>query len=184
MFDEEYTVPEEIKAKFTDEFCKALRRALFHIFEYYDLSSFAESGPIQNCSSTGFVTAFWTACIEIGNEELFRYWEGLTWYESDVFTDTMITYMMDHGYLLGYLEDVIEEKLGIPKSELKMCYQCGRYYTEDMGREVDMSCDGYEWGEWVCHSCADGAENNYYRQQYRKMEEWRKEHENATETQD
>lgn len=176
MFDENYKIPEEIKVKFTDEFCKAMRRALFRISGYYGLGTPAESGPVQNSSTSGWVVALFTACMETNNEDLFAYWHNLPWYESDVFDDELMEYMMDNNYLLGYMEDIIIEKLKIKREDLVCCACCGSYFTRDMGREITLweECSR----EWVCHYCIerdDGQEGRYYREQLSKMEDWMEE---------
>lgn len=186
MFENEevYTIPEEIKAKFTDEFCKSMRRALFRIHGYYGLDTPAESGPIQNTSTGGYVVAFFTACVETDNEDLFVYWHNLPWYDSDIFDDMLITYMIDKGYLLGYMEDIITEKLKIQKENLRLCNCCGRYFTKDMGQVVVKS-EEYSL-DWLCNCCYEkeqGYEGQYYSEQYKKMREWidqEEEHESTT----
>lgn len=119
MFDEEYEVPEEIKAMFTDEFCKAFRKELFNIHEYYHLGISADDGPIQNTSTGGFVVALWAACMKTNQEDLFIYWDNLHWWQSDIFDDYLIQYMMENHYLLGYMEDILAQHLHIPAENLR-----------------------------------------------------------------
>lgn len=172
MFEEEYTIPEEIKAMFTDEFCKAFRKALCRIQDGEGLDTTAEFGFFQRASTGGHVVAFWTACMETHNEALFDYWESLPWYESDVFDDGLLWYMTEKGYILGYMEDIIAEKLHIPKEELEFCPYCCHYFTKDMGELVyDKDLDEFDWR---CYNCAKGEEDTYYTDQYDKMQAWRK----------
>lgn len=126
MFDEEYEVPEEIKAMFTDEFCKAFRKELFNIHEYYHLGISADDGPIQNTSTGGFVVALWAACMKTNQEDLFIYWDNLHWWQSDIFDDYLIQYMMENHYLLGYMEDILAQHsrrefaaVGLPRTWAK-----------------------------------------------------------------
>lgn len=170
MFDE-YVIPEEIKAMFTDEFCKTLRKALFRVWKDMGLDTTAEFGPVQLASTGGYVVAFWTACAETNNMALFDYWDALPWYESDVFDDELMHYLMENGYLLGYMGAIIAEKLHIPIEKLAYCDYCGHYFTKDMGVE---SCDECGNVEWKCYRCATGEEDTYYVDQYDKMEAYRK----------
>lgn len=168
-FDENYKVPEEIIAKLTDEFCKAFRRELFNIHEYYHLGLAADDGPIQNTSTSGFVVALWTACMKTGREDLFMYRDGLHWWASDIFDDYLIQHMMANHYLLGYMEDILAHYLRIPAGDLRRCEECGGWFTKDMGKERE----GEFSTEWVCNTCL-GDSGEYYKEQYAKMDKWLK----------
>lgn len=93
----EYTIPQEIKEKFTKEFIADFLNELVIIFDdkpinYID-ETFAFTGTV------GWDMAFMIACKKHGSSEVIEYYHDLEWYESDMFDDELISLMLDYGLI-------------------------------------------------------------------------------------
>ena len=180
-----YTIPEDIKNLITNDFLKEFRNQLFRIHEYYSLDVFAEEGIPINTSTAGWYAAFGKACLLTHKEELFNYWRTLSWYDSDIFDDKLASMLIERGFILGYLSDVIEKQLGIKKNNLRVCNDCGKIYSKDMVVIIDNVEEDkdYSISKYRCLYCQDKRNtkdiNNwnttdYYRNILEELDEYKK----------
>lgn len=152
-----YSIPENIKVLITDIFLKEFRNQLFRIHKHYGLNTFADEGIPMNTSTSGWYAAFGKACIETQNLELFDYWRGLEWYDSDIFDGELADMLVDKKLILPSIDEIIYEKLGIKSDDLAYCGECGKLYTKDM--VVDMGEDSEfidsHISQYLCLHCQD-----------------------------
>lgn len=98
----EYTMPQEIKEKFTKEFISDFLNELVIIFDdkpinYID-EAFAFTGTV------GWDMAFMIACKKHELSEVVEYYHELEWYESDMFDDELVSLMMECGFIKKWEE--------------------------------------------------------------------------------
>lgn len=175
----EYEIPSNIKEIITYDFLKEFRNQMLRVHSYYGLNSFAEEGMTTNTSTTGWYTAFWKACMLTGKEELINYNKSLPWYDSDIFEYEITKMLVDNHLILGELSKIISKQLNINEDDLRVCSECGNWYTKDMGFE---SIDNSNELEFICFACndtkntKDGNENatDYYRSILKEIEEYNK----------
>ena len=173
----EYTIPENIKNLITDDFLKEFRNQLFRIHEYYSLETFAEEGIPLNTSTGGWYVAFGKACLLTHKEELLDYWRTLQWYDSDIFDGELADMLVDKGFILGNLDKVIEEQLGIKPEDLRYCNDCGKLYSKDMVVEIPDVDKNELVSAYRCLHCQDIAEaRGYYAEVYDELKKYEKEH--------
>lgn len=174
----EYEIPKHIKELITDDFLKEFRNQLFRINKY-DLSLFAEEGIPMNPSTTGWYASFGKACLLTKKEELLDYYRTLTWYDSDIFDSELAEMLVERKFILGYLSKVIEEQLGIKEEDLRICDDCGGWFTKDMVVEIYDEED-YGFNYCRCFYCQDlketkdagGSASDYYRSVLNEIEEY------------
>lgn len=167
----EYQMPDNIKEIITYNFLKELRNQLFRIHEYYSLDTFAEYGIPLNTSTGGWHAAFGKACIITNSKELYKYWQTLAWYDSDIFDGELAEMLIENHLILGDISKVIEQQLGIKEDKLRCCCDCGKLYTFDMVIELSEKEAEDEISSYRCLCCndiketKDGNKNatDYYR---------------------
>ena len=180
----EYSMPENIKALITDEFLQEFRNQLIRIHEYWSIDTFAEEGVPMNTSTSGWYAALGKACLLTNNEELFNYWRTLSWYDSDIFDGELAEMLIERHLILGDLGKVIEEQLGIKVSDLRVCCDCGKWYTKDMVVELTVEEAKEEMSGYRCLYCndirntKDGNKNatDYYRDILKELDEYKENH--------
>lgn len=180
----EYSMPENIKALITDEFLQEFRNQLIRIHEYWSIDTFAEEGVPMNTSTSGWYAALGKACLLTNNEELFNYWRTLSWYDSDIFDGELAEMLIERHLILGDLGKVIEEQLGIKESDLRVCCDCGKWYTKDMVVELTVEEAKEEMSGYRCLYCndirntKDGNKNatDYYRDILKELDEYKENH--------
>lgn len=180
-----YTIPNDIKNLITDDFLREFRNQLFRIHEYYSLETFAEYGIPMNTSTSGWFAALGKACLLTHKEELLDYWRSLPWYDSDVFDGELADMLIERGFILGDLDKIIEEQLGIKREDLRYCNDCGKLYSKDMVLEIDIDDDDNLFtSEYRCLYCQDvkntrdGNKNatDYYRSILKELDEYENNH--------
>lgn len=180
-----YTMPENIKKLITDDFLKEFRNQLFRIHEYYSLDVFAEEGIPINTSTSGWYAAFGKACLLTHKEELFNYWRTLPWYESDIFDGELADMLIERGFILGYLSDIIEKQLGIKEDDLRVCNDCGKIYSKDMVVLIDNTNENKDnlTSNYRCLHCQDKKNTkniddwnttDYYRNVLAELDKYKK----------
>ena len=182
-----YTMPEDIKNLITDDFLKEFRNQLFRIHEYYSLDVFAEEGIPINTSTAGWYAAFGKACLLTHKEGLFNYWRTLPWFDSDIFDGELAGILIERGFILGYLSDVIYKQLGIKEDDLRICNDCGKVYSKDMVIEIDSTEEDKDdlISKYRCLYCQDKRNTkdtdnwnttDYYRKILEELDEYKKKH--------
>ena len=151
----QYTIPDNIKELITDDFLKEFRNQLFRIHECYSLETFAEYGIPMNTSTAGWYAAFGKACLLTHKEQLLDYWNDLPWYDSDIFDGELADILVDRHFILGDLSKVIEEQLGIKKSDLHECNDCGKLYSKDMVVKIEDTDEDELISKYRCLHCQD-----------------------------
>lgn len=100
IFD--YKIPEDILAKFPDNFWKVLARELNTIFECDIFASYPENNGdrvLDYITGTiGWVHAFKRTCKDFGLIDIWEYYDKLEWYDSDVF-DVEICSLLEKKYV-------------------------------------------------------------------------------------
>lgn len=173
----EYTMPEDIKNLITDDFLKEFRNQLFRIHEYYGLEDFAEYGIPMNTSTGGWYAAFGKACLLTHKEVLFDYWQTLPWYDSDIFDGELADMLVDRGFILGCLDKIIEQQLGIKADDLRVCDDCGKLYSKDMVVEITDINNDELTSNYRCFHCQDIKDKNkYYENVLRELDEYKNNH--------
>lgn len=180
----EYTMPEDIKNLITDDFLKEFRNQLFRIHEYYSLETFAEEGIPINTSTSGWFAAFGKACLLTNKEVLIDYWRTLPWYDSDIFDGELAEMLIERGFILGDLSNVIEQQLGIKSNDLRVCNDCGKLYTKDMVIEITDVDEDELFSRYRCLYCQDVKETkdgnrnatDYYRSILKELDEYKTNH--------
>lgn len=180
----EYSIPENIKDLITDEFLQEFRNQLIRIHGYWSIETFAEEGIPTNTSTRGWYAAFGKACLLTNNEELFDYWRALPWYDSDIFDGELAEMLIERHFILGDLGKVIKEQLGIKESDLRVCCDCGKWYTKDMVVELTTKEAEEEISGYRCLCCndirntKDGNKNatDYYIGILNELEKYKKKH--------
>ena len=182
-----YTMPEDIKNLITDDFLKEFRNQLFRIHEYYSLDVFAEEGIPINTSTAGWYAAFGKACLLTHKEGLFNYWRTLPWFDSDIFDGELAGILIERGFILGYLSDVIYKQLGIKEDDLRICNDCGKVYSKDMVIKIDSTEEDEAdlISKYRCLYCQDKRNTkdtdnwnttDYYRNILEELDEYKKKH--------
>ena len=182
-----YTMPEDIKNLITDDFLKEFRNQLFRIHEHYSLDVFAEEGIPINTSTAGWYAAFGKACLLTHKEGLFNYWRTLPWFDSDIFDGELAGILIERGFILGYLSDVIYKQLGIKEDDLRICNDCGKVYSKDMVIEIDSTEEDKDdlISKYRCLYCQDKRNTkdtdnwnttDYYRNILEELDEYKKKH--------
>lgn len=139
----------------SDEFLKEFRKQLFRLFGY-SLSTFAEDELIYLCGTTGWHTAFGAACMAVGHREVFDYYEELSWDKSDHFDSIVCDLLVERGYMLGSISDLIVNTLTIPAEDLRVCNDCEGIFTKDMGVEIcEEDEDEILISNFRCRKCQD-----------------------------
>ena len=182
-----YTMPEDIKNLITDDFLKEFRNQLFRIHEHYSLDVFAEEGIPINTSTAGWYAAFGKACLLTHKEGLFNYWRTLPWFDSDIFDGELAGILIERGFILGYLSDVIYKQLGIKEDDLRICNDCGKVYSKDMVIKIDSTEEDKDdlISKYRCLYCQDKRNTkdtdnwnttDYYRNILEELDEYKKKH--------
>lgn len=181
----EYTIPQDIKNLITDDFLKEFRNQLFRIHEHYSLDTFADFGIPLNTSTSGWFAALGKACLLTNKEAIFDYWRTLPWYDSDVFDGELADMLVERGFILGDLDEVIEQQLGINPNDLRYCNDCGKIYSKDMVVEIEKDDDdNFFTSGYRCLYCQDiketkdGNKNatDYYRSILKELDEYKNAH--------
>lgn len=181
----EYTIPQDIKNLITDDFLKEFRNQLFRIHEHYSLDTFADFGIPLNTSTSGWFAALGKACLLTNKEAIFDYWRTLPWYDSDVFDGELADMLVERGFILGDLDEVIEQQLGINPNDLRYCNDCGKIYSKDMVVEIEKDDDdNFFTSGYRCLYCQDiketkdGNKNatDYYRSILKELDEYKDAH--------
>lgn len=179
----EYTIPQPIRNLITDEFLKEFRNQLFRIHEHYSLDTFADFGIPTNTSTGGWFAAFGKACLLTNNEQLLDYWRTLPWYDSDIFDGELAEMLVERGFILGDLIEVIEKQLGVKEEDVVMCDECGKLYIKDMVVKIEdedeQCCTPYRC--LYCQDVKDTEDGNrnatdYYRRVLKELDEYKKSH--------
>lgn len=179
----EYAIPQDIKNLITDDFLKEFRNQLFRI-NNYSLENFAEEGIPMNTSTSGWFAALGKACLLTNKEALLDYWRTLPWYDSDVFDGELADMLIERGFILGDLSNVIEQQLSIKPDDLRVCNDCGKLYTKDMVVEIADVNEDELFSNYRCFHCQDvketkdGNENasDYYRSILKELDEYKNNH--------
>lgn len=182
-----YTMPEDIKNLITNDFLKEFRNQLFRIHKEYSLDVFAEEGIPINTSTAGWYAAFGKACLLTHKEELFNYWRTLPWFDSDIFDGELAGILIERGFILGYLSDVIYKQLGIKEDDLRICNDCGKVYSKDMVVLIDDKSEDEDdlISNYRCLHCQDKRNTksidncnttDYYRNILEELDEYKKKH--------
>lgn len=176
--DSEYTILDNIKNLITDDFLKEFRSQLFRIHNNYGLDTFAENGIPMNTSTGGWVAALYKACMLTHKEELFDYWRTLPWYDSDIFDGELAEMLVKKRFILGNLDKVIEQQLGIKLDDLRYCNDCGKLYSKDMVVKIgDNENNSIYISDYRCLHCQDIVDGNeYYKDILRELDDYKKEH--------
>ena len=172
-----YTIPEHIQKLITDDFLRELRNQLFRLHPHYSLETFAEWGIPESTSTFGWTTAFGKACLMTHNEAILDYWRALDWYDSDIFDDLLAQMLIDRHFILGDVSKIIEEKLGIPEKDLKVCCDCGKLYTKDMMVKLTRREKKEAMGDYRCLFCQDKITGEkYYEKVEKELREYEEKH--------
>lgn len=180
-----YTMPEDIKNLITNDFLKEFRNQLFRIHKEYSLNVFAEEGIPINTSTAGWYAAFGKACLLTHKEELFNYWRTLPWFDSDIFDGELAGILIERGFILGYLSDVIYKQLGIKADDLRICNDCGKIYSKDMVVLIDDKSEDDLISNYRCLYCQDKRNTkntddwnttDYYRNILEELDNYKKKH--------
>lgn len=173
----EYKMPEDIKNLITDDFLKEFRNQLFRIHEHYSIDTFAEFGIPMNTSTGGWYAAFGKACLLTNKEVLLDYWRTLPWYDSDIFDGELADMLIERGFILGNLTDVIKQQLGIKEEDIRICNDCGKGYAKDMVVKIpDIETDAF-MSDYRCLHCQDIKDKNeYYKNVLRELDEYKINH--------
>ena len=184
----EYTMQESIKDLITYDFLKEFRNQIFRIHEYYSLDTFADFGIPMNTSTAGWFAAFGKACLLTNKENLFDYWRGLPWYDSDIFDGELAEMLIDKKLILGDSTKIIGEQLNINPDDIVYCCDCGKFYTKDMVVELEANDEDSFYDEdfiqYRCFYCqdvkneTDGNRNatNYYKSVLNELDEYKNNH--------
>lgn len=149
----EYKIPEYYEKMIDKKFLENLRNNLFRIFEGMGLNTPASEGIDMITSTSGWGVAFGITCIEQKKEELYSYYEGLAWMDSDIFDGIISSKMIKENIILDDSRNLIEKYLD---KKVDFCEECGAL------RELD---DLYinEDENYVCKECAEETEcKDYY----------------------
>lgn len=159
---------EYMKSLVTYEFLKELRNQLFRIHNYYNIDTFAENGISMNEGTNGWYASFGKACINTNNGELLEYFKSLTWYDGETLASNLSDMLIENKLILGYVAEIIEEKLGLSENDVNMCDECGRLLPMDSLEKVEIDVFGYQL--FKCHYCIDlenSGDNKYTTKYYR-----------------
>jgi hypothetical protein len=144
-----YSIPQEYLNIINLEFLSAFREELYKM-NYVSLGSFYDDSLSHVESTSGWSVAFKLACINTNKENLYKYWQTLPWYDSDLFDYELSKLLIQNKLIIGgSLEDVIAEKLGIEVKDIFPCLECGKYYfKKDMIADDDyykcIYCNGFD----------------------------------------
>lgn len=98
----DYKIPEDILAKFPDEFWKAFAEELSTIFKCNIFAAYPENNGDRVLDyipgTIGWVHAFKKSCEHFGLNGIFEYYDKLEWYDSDLF-DVEICSLLEKKYV-------------------------------------------------------------------------------------
>lgn len=151
----EYSIPNKYKKMMSYDFLVELRKQLFKIHEYYNLFLFSEEGIPMNTSTSGWVAAFYKACDEKSLLELFDYYKGLDWMDSDIFDGIVADMLEKEGLILTDKFSYIYKHLGL-NDGYYYCYECNKLFLEkDLDEYIDEDLfDEDDEKPFICKNCS------------------------------
>lgn len=95
--------------------------------------------------------------------------------------------LIERGFILSDLGKVIEEQLGIKEEDIRVCCDCGKWYTKDMVIELSDEEVEKEYlsSYYRCLHCDDlkkstndtnGNVTDYYQMVCKELREYKKKH--------
>lgn len=128
-----YEVPEGIKNEFTKEVMAYFLEELIETFPYIGHTPTMLDDIFNMEGTGGWYESFKKTCINYGLEDILHYYNGLEWYDSDMFDDQIGDLFLEYGLVdetiiiqiakrveekmtnMGIDKDCIEEIVGIIK---------------------------------------------------------------------
>lgn len=94
---ETYRIPEEIKSTIKDDFYSVLLSECKKVFgdDLLKKDKFGTAHIDYIAGTGGFFIAFSNACEITGNKRLLDYWNGLEWYDSDMFESELCDIILE-----------------------------------------------------------------------------------------
>lgn len=102
----EYKIPEEILARFPDDFWKVLASELAQVFGNDIFDKYEDIGTRQVVfltSTIGWAKAFMKTCRDFELIDILEYYNKLEWYDSDVFDDEICS-LLEKKYESGEIK--------------------------------------------------------------------------------
>ena len=94
----EYKIPKEIKIKFTKDFMADFLINIIQVFNLNEPISYSDD-IIYLASSRGWVDAFKNTCQKHNIKDVLAYYDGLKWYDSDLFDDELGQLLVEYGLI-------------------------------------------------------------------------------------
>ena len=147
----EYSIPENIKNLITPEFCKLFMKEL-HMIWGFSLEDF-DYDSVGYCEGTaGWYESFTSTCRKLKQDELYKYYLSLPWYDSDIFDYELTQILVSEKLLLPESEtDEIAKQLGISSEDICVCDQCGKYFRKT--DVVEKNEEDIDYSIYVCKHC-------------------------------
>lgn len=92
----EYKIPPDTLSKFTGEFLDIFANKLIQVFWAEDKHLKFDELPWLT-GTVGWHKAFSKTCEDLNMTEILEYYEGLGWYDSDIFDDEICRLLRDGG---------------------------------------------------------------------------------------
>lgn len=155
----EYTIPKDIYNSIPEEFWNNFRHELYMIG---GLSLCEESGSsaLDDGGTGVWIAALYNACKSSNCLDIFDYYTGLEWYDSDIFDGIISEDMAKRSLIKTYsLSDMARETI-FKKDEIDFCVKCGKPFVKQ-----EMIEDTEFVGFYYCYKCSQNEENcnDYYK---------------------
>ena len=156
-----YTIPTNIRAMITSEFCTQFLKELHCVFGVSVKDSEMDCFVYQG-GTGGWTVAWDTACRKLGLDELCKYYHALPWYDSDIFDGEIEDILVEQKLVLGgFVDDEIARQNGLSAEDVRCCDRCGKYYhIDDIEKKLiryeadeEIGCEAFDDVEIVCKSC-------------------------------
>lgn len=148
-----YTMPQCIKAMITPEFCEQLAKELHLIFGI-GITDTDYDCLVYQGGTSGWNVAIAATCRKLKQDELYKYYLSLPWYDSDIFDGELSDILVENKWFIpGSESDEIARQLGMNANDIKYCDKCTKlFHVNDVEVYADAE-DEYDGSIYACTQC-------------------------------
>jgi hypothetical protein len=155
----EYTMPQDIKAMITPEFCAQIAKEL-HIIFGVGITDTDYDCLVYQGGTSGWNVAISSSCRKLGLDELCQYYHSLPWYDSDIFDGELSDILIENKWFVPKSDAAeIARQYGIAEDNVKYCDKCNKLFHIDDVEVCAEPEDEYDESIYACKSCLGKCES-------------------------
>ncbi len=142
----EYKIPEKYEKMITKELLVKIRDNIFATFEKIGMDTTADDGIDYILTTAGWGNAIKNACLELGKEDFYNYYENLEWMDSDIFDGILEDKMIEEKVILDNAINLYKEILNLDTDYCFGCYEIRD--KKDLKKHAEL-------GRYICTWCTE-----------------------------